>query len=198
MNIAQARPRSWTPHIILFSIVLHAVVIYYIAVAFKVVPPVELPSIEPRTIEAVRIDPIAPEPIIERIEKKPRVTPRTPVIPPVVTPIERLPFPPQQARPSTADADTIIVDRPIPEQPVTQALPSYPRMALERGVEGRVVMSITILPDGSVQDVRVVNAQPQGYFEAAAVRAVQRWRYRPSSVTRRNVIVHMDFELRDT
>ncbi len=198
MNIAQARPRSWTPHIILFSIVLHAVVIYYIAVAFKVVPPVELPSIEPRTIEAVRIDPIPPEPVIERIKPDPRFRPRQPLPQPVPTPVQPIPLTPVDATPSTAGANTIVVDRPIAEEPVTQALPSYPRMALERGVEGRVVMSITILPDGSVQDVRVVNAQPQGYFEAAAVRAVQRWRYRPSSVTRRNVIVHMDFELRDT
>lgn len=197
MNIAQARPRTWTPHIILFSIVLHAVVIYYIAVAFKIVPPVELPSVEPRTIETVRLDPRPPEPIIERIRPEPRFRPRDPIVPPIATPVERIPLTPQQAAPSTANADTIIVDRPIPEQPVSQALPTYPRMALERGVEGRVVMSITILPDGSVQDVRVVNAQPQGYFEAAAMRAVQRWRYRPSNVTRRNVIVHMDFELRD-
>jgi protein TonB len=198
MNIAQARPRSWTPHIILFSIVLHAVVIYYIAVAFKIVPPMEVPTFEPRTIETVRIIPKAPDPILERIDKKPRFTPRNPTVPPVVTPVQPAPFPAQVASPSTADAGTIIVDRPIPEQPVAQALPGYPRMAQERGVEGRVVMSITILPDGSVQDVRVVNAQPRGYFEAAAVRAVQKWRYRPSNVTRRNVIVFMDFELRDT
>jgi protein TonB len=70
-------------------------------------------------------------------------------------------------------------------------------MAQARGIEGRVILTITIMPDGSVRDVRVVSAQPRGYFEEAAVRSVQRWRYRPSNVIRTNVIVHMDFELKD-
>jgi protein TonB len=51
------------------------------------------------------------------------------------------------------------------------------------------------MPDGSVRDVRVVGANPPGYFEAEAVRAVQGWRYKPSSVTRVNVIVDINFVL---
>jgi protein TonB len=71
-------------------------------------------------------------------------------------------------------------------------------MAIEQGKEGRVVLSITILPDGSVTDVQVISAQPRGYFESSALRSVKTWRYKPSNVTRTNVIVHMDFELRDS
>lgn len=197
MNVAQGRPRSWTPHIILFSIVLHAVLIYYIAIAFQIVPMPTPPSLEPRTIETVRFDPKPPELPPERVKEEPRFRPREPLPQPIAPAVERLPLQPQPPAVSTANADRIIVDAPIPEQPVAQSLPTYPRMALERGVEGRVIMSITIMPDGSVRDVRVVSARPQGYFESAAVRAVQTWRYRPSNVTRHNVIVHMDFELRD-
>lgn len=197
MNIVQARPRSWTPHIILFSIVLHAVIIYYVAVAFQIVP-MPAPTFEPPTFETVRLTPEPPKFEPEKIEKRePRFRPRDPVVPPIRQEVQTLPLTPQPPAVSTANADVIKVDAPIAEEPVSQALPRYPQMALERGIEGRVVMSITIMPDGSVRDVRVVSARPQGYFESTAVRAVQTWRYKPSRVTRYNVIVHMDFELRD-
>jgi protein TonB len=195
MNIAQARPRTWTPHIILFSIVFHVVVLYAIAVSFNIVPP---PSevINATPVTMTRINP--PPPVVkepEKIEKEPRIRPRpvTQTIPPVVEPLY---FPPQPPKESTANANVVALNEPIQEVPVSQPLPRYPRQAEARQIEGRVVLSITIMPDGSVRDVRVVNAQPRGYFEDAAVRSVQRWRYRASNVTRTNVIVHMDFELK--
>lgn len=198
MNIAQPRPRSWTPHIVLFSIVLHVVVIYYAVVAFEIVPMPDLVPDEPRTIPTVQYIPPTPEIPADKIEPaQPRFRIRNPQVPPVVTPVEPAPLTQQPPAVSTAGATEIAVNQPIQEQPVSQSLPGYPRVALERGIEGRVIMSITIMPDGSVRDVRVVSARPQGYFEASAVRAVQTWRYRPSGVIRTNVIVHMDFELRD-
>lgn len=196
MNVAQDRPRSWTPHIILFSIVLHAVLIYYIAAAFQIVPMPTLPTLEPRTIQTVRINPLPPDLQPDPIVQKRPITTRMPKAPPVDPIVQPSPIP---VATNTAPQGPVSLDvrSEIGEQPVAQSLPAYPRMAIERGVEGRVIMSITIMPDGSVRDVRVVSARPQGYFESAAVRAVQTWRYRASNVTRYNVIVHMDFELRD-
>ena len=85
---------------------------------------------------------------------------------------------------------------PIQEQPVSQLLPRYPSAAQAREIEGRVRLTITIMPDGSVRDVRVMSARPQGYFESEAVRAVQQWRYKPSNVIRTNVVVDIDFVLK--
>jgi periplasmic protein TonB len=197
MNIAQSRPRTWTPQIIFFSVLLHAVILYYVAVAFNIVPPLMTPD-EPRTIPTVRYFP--PPPVLppEPIEQQHlRFRPHDPLPAPHPVEVPPIPFPPQPPAVSTADATTIAVNTPIEEAPVSQSLPPYPTAAIDRDIEGRVILSITIMPDGSVRDVRVVNAQPQGYFEAAAVRAVQTWRYRSSNVTRTNVIVHMDFKLRD-
>jgi hypothetical protein len=59
MNVAQARPRTWTPQIILFSILLHAVVIYYVAVAFSIVPPLVPETDEP---PAITFQPFTPPP----------------------------------------------------------------------------------------------------------------------------------------
>lgn len=197
MDVAQGRPRSWTPHIILFSVVLHAVVIYYVAVAFNIVPPIIEPSDPPiiRTVTFTPLPPsIEPEKIITKRPLFPQRLPKPPPIPTTVPPTLLAPT----ATPVTTGPASIDVRQPIQERPVAQPLPTYPRMARDRGIEGRVIMSITIMPDGSVRDVRVVEAQPRGYFEAVAVRAVERWRYRPSGVIRTNVIVHMDFELKDT
>jgi protein TonB len=195
MESAQARPRFWTPQLVLFSLVLHAVVIYYLAITFDIVPALVTPS-DPPVIPTVRYTPPPPplddpEPIVRKQPfpvRVPRPAPVQPTVPP-------LPLPPTVTVPAGPVA--IDVRDAIPEQPIAQPLPNYPRSAQERGIQGRVILSITIMPDGSVRDVRVVESNPRGYFEATAVRAVERWRYRPSNVIRTNVIVHMDFELKD-
>ena len=51
------------------------------------------------------------------------------------------------------------------------------------------------MPDGSVRDVRVVNATPRGVFDQSALQSVSHWRYKPSGVIRTNVIVQIDFVL---
>jgi protein TonB len=198
MNVAQPRSSIWSPPVVLLAIVVHVAIFYFVAVSFRIVPPPD-DFLDPPTFQTVTFQP--PPPIVEPdpiIEKPPRFRPHDPIPSPHPVQVPPIPFPPQPAVESTADAGVISLDRTIEEQPVSQTLPRYPVAAQERGIEGRVIMSITIMPDGSVRDVRVVSAQPRGTFESTAVRAVQSWRYRPSSVTRTNVIVHMDFELRDT
>jgi len=197
MSVAQERPRTWSPHIVLFSIVLHAVVIYYIASAFNIVPKILPTPVEPPTIRTVTLAP--PQPIIDEIDpikKKPLFNQRQPTVPPIQVPVERTPLTPTfDATPATGPA-TISVGQPVPEDPVAKTLPPYPVAAIRDEKEGQVVLSITIMPDGSVRDVQVVRARPRGYFEDAAVRSVRTWRYAPSNVIRTNVIVHMDFVLR--
>lgn len=197
MDVAQERPGSWSPHIILFSIVLHVVVIYYIASAFNIVPPI-IPTDEPRTIPTIRLTPQPPvlnidEP--EPIKRKPLFNQRQPDVPPITTNVPPSPLPATVATQATGPA-TISVGQPVPEEPVARSLPPYPVAALRDEKEGRVILSITIMPDGGVRDVQVVNAQPRGYFENAAIKSVKTWRYAPSNVIRTNVIVHMDFVLR--
>jgi len=196
MNVAQTRPRTWSPQIIVFSIVLHAVVIYYIASAFNIVPPI-IPVHDERPTPIMTFPPPPPPPPEpDRLIKTPRVIPRQPLTSPVTPSVPPLPIPAQPPAVSTADATVIAVNTPIPEQPIVQPLPAYPHIAQMRDIEGRVVLSITIMPDGTVRDVQVVSAQPRGYFEDAALRAVRTWRYRPSNVIRTKVIVDMDFVLR--
>lgn len=192
-----ARPGRWTPHIILFSLILHVVVIYYLAVTFKVVPPLIPDTAEPPSVEFVMPKPPPPpDPTTDPIKLKPPFPQRMPAPAPVPTTVDPTPITPTVG-PTPPGPIGMDVRGEIGEQPVSRSLPGYPPMALNRNIEGVVILSITIMPDGSVRDVQVVEANPRGYFERAAVRSVQTWRYRPSNMVRRNVIVRMDFELKD-
>ena len=63
--------------------------------------------------------------------------------------------------------------------PIVRINPSYPTTAAEQGIEGQVTLSFSITTDGKVSDVEVVESQPQGVFDEAAVAALQKWRYHP-------------------
>lgn len=55
--------------------------------------------------------------------------------------------------------------------------PVYPLAALERGIEGRVVVEFGLNADGSVRDPTVVDAQPTGIFDHAATHALLGWTF---------------------
>jgi len=49
---------------------------------------------------------------------------------------------------------------------------TYPARALRAGVEGWVEIGFTVNPDGSVDNVKVLNANPPRTFEQAAIKAL--------------------------
>ena len=48
-----------------------------------------------------------------------------------------------------------------------------------RRIEGQVRVAFTINPDGSVSDPEVIEAEPPGYFEQSALRAIRHWKFQP-------------------
>lgn len=61
--------------------------------------------------------------------------------------------------------------------PIRVRQPVYPQKALMHGVEGQVVIEFGLAGDGSLRDVRVVQSEPAGVFDQAAIRAMQGWKY---------------------
>ncbi len=63
---------------------------------------------------------------------------------------------------------------------VHRVQPVYPLLARRRGLQGRVVLLVTVMPDGRVG--RIVVAGSSGYriLDGAAVRAIRQWRFRPA------------------
>jgi len=61
--------------------------------------------------------------------------------------------------------------------PIVRTTPVYPTRALQRQVEGFVVVSFTVDRNGNVADPSVIYAEPDGYFERAALQSIAKWKY---------------------
>lgn len=59
---------------------------------------------------------------------------------------------------------------------------AYPADARRAGLTGWVQVEFVVNPDGSVRSARAIEAQPKGLFEAAAVIAAQRCKFKPKMV----------------
>lgn len=66
--------------------------------------------------------------------------------------------------------------------PLVRIPPRYPRLAARRGLEGVVRVAFTITKDGLVSQARVLSADPPGVFDAAALKAVRKWKFSPKMV----------------
>ncbi|MDM7861762.1 energy transducer TonB [Alteromonas sp. ASW11-36] len=66
--------------------------------------------------------------------------------------------------------------------PIVKVAAVYPRRALQRGIEGFVIVEFTVTKQGSVRDPIVVEANPQGIFEQAAIDAALKFKYKPRVV----------------
>lgn len=76
-----------------------------------------------------------------------------------------------------------------PPRPVAQTPIPYPARAKAAGVTGYVVLSLLIGPTGQIEKVKVLESQPSGVFDDAAVAGVQAWRFQPASYRGENVRV---------
>jgi len=59
--------------------------------------------------------------------------------------------------------------------------PRYPTTAVRANQEGWVEVTFTITPEGTVDDVKVVDAEPRHVFDRAATEAVSRWKFQPAT-----------------
>ena len=55
----------------------------------------------------------------------------------------------------------------------------YPSAAKEAGIEGQVVVRYDVTAAGTVANARVLESQPEGIFEEAALASLSHWRFRP-------------------
>lgn len=72
--------------------------------------------------------------------------------------------------------------------PIKHEPPIYPTRALRDGTEGWVVLSFTVREDGTTDDIIILNASIESYFEKAAIRAVSGWIYAPATKSGKPVI----------
>lgn len=58
--------------------------------------------------------------------------------------------------------------------------PQYPYLAKRDGIEGRVVLKFVVDTDGLPRETEVEESVPEGIFDEAAVKALNRYRFRPA------------------
>lgn len=63
--------------------------------------------------------------------------------------------------------------------PIVKVQPVYPRRALQRGLEGYVIVEFVVTKNGSVRDPVVIEADPEGVFDRAATKAALKFKYKP-------------------
>ncbi|MHC4471440.1 MAG: energy transducer TonB [Planctomycetota bacterium] len=101
--------------------------------------------------------------------------------------------PPEELRPMPEPKRT----KPVAEKRVS---PDYPRRAVERELEGKVLLLVEVLPDGSVGEIEVKESSGHDILDRAAAKAVREWHFRPAYVqgrpVRSLVEVPFSFELK--
>ena len=63
--------------------------------------------------------------------------------------------------------------------PVVKVHAEYPARAIERGIEGSVTVEFTVTEKGIVEDPVVVESDPPGIFDRAALNAALKFKYKP-------------------
>jgi protein TonB len=80
--------------------------------------------------------------------------------------------------------------------PLSTARPQITDYAYQRGIEGWVVVVYTVGTNGRVSNIRIVDADPKGLFEAVTVESIANWIYEPLDRPR-EVTQRVEFKLED-
>lgn len=85
--------------------------------------------------------------------------------------------------------------------PIVRINPQWPRAALLDRVEGWVKVEITILPEGTVSNVEILDSEPRGLFDRNTRTAVLKWIFKPAVVdgqaVSRQAVQTIDFSFSD-
>lgn len=73
--------------------------------------------------------------------------------------------------------------------PLVTSVPEYPTRAVSKGIEGWVIVEFAIDPQGKVFAPRVIEGQPSGIFDNAALKAIGRYKYKPRVINGKGVSV---------
>jgi len=79
--------------------------------------------------------------------------------------------------------------------PLTRVEPIYPQIAIDKKIEGSVVLKFDVTPAGAVENVSIVTAKPSTVFNEAAAVALSDWTYQTSSTGTKEALVQLDFVL---
>jgi protein TonB len=88
---------------------------------------------------------------------------------------------------------------PISSLPDRTPFPAYPGRALQQGIQGYVVVALTIDARGRVVDAEIIEEKPSRVFDRAALAAVARWSIPSQAPQQGQKVIHrrLDFVLEE-
>lgn len=157
------------------------------------------------TVTGVLLAPPAPEPVIEPPKplpvKRPKPPEPTPEPVPLPEPLPEIPLNPPEVEmsdsaitqdiPAPAPPAQAEEGEPEPERPqvtppridasqLDNPAPAYPVRSRQMREQGRVLLDVYILPDGSVGEIRLRESSGFPRLDRSALEAVKGWRYIPA------------------
>jgi len=113
-------------------------------------------------------------------------------------------FPLAQAGDDDPEKSTaVVVSKGTDAVPVEREPPDYPVKALKDRIEGWVVVSMVVNPEGGTEDITILETSIDRYFEKAAIKAVEKWTYEPATrngvpVTQAKNTARLTFKILDS
>lgn len=155
--------------------------------------PVRDVTLDPVSVNLVTLKPATPPPPEKKREiPKPKPKPRMDFTPELSRPSLRGPAPldvqiqidPSLFAGGPEHGEFIFNSGDLDQPPrkVVQTSPVYPYKARQRNIEGFVKVKMLVRADGTVGEVSVLDAQPKGLFDSAALKAVPSWRFQPGVI----------------
>ncbi len=176
----------------------------------QAVQPPPQPVVEPEPEPEVVPEPPKEAPVvIHKPEPKPKPKPKPKPVkkveppkrePKPVTPREPSPFENStvQSRPATNNTPAPAkpaVTAPTGPRALSRSEPQYPARAQALRIEGKVRVKFDVTPDGRLDNVEILSAQPSNMFEREVKTALRKWRYEPGKPGT-GIIMNIEFRLK--
>lgn len=193
MSYALSRPSSSQRSGLLGIVIGAHVGVFLLVLAAKTVVPqiIEMPLIvDLLPAEAPKPPPVKPLPVVkpEPVRQKPAPAPKAPA-PPIEATTSSVPAP---AAPVAAPPET----KPAPPAPAAEPVainqarfdadylrnpsPAYPPLSRRMGEEGKVLLRVSVTPQGTADAIEIRTSSGSARLDEAAQKTVLTWRFIPA------------------
>jgi len=138
----------------------------------SVVPPTKIPTLPP--VKAAPLPTAITQPDVPVSEPMP-LQKTEPVVKPIAEPIM-----PVSSQTPVKDMTEEVIPPRSDAAHLSNPAPSYPPMSRRLGEQGRVVLEVYILANGSVGEIRLKQSSGFKRLDEAAMQAVKKWQYQPA------------------